>query len=784
MLGAFVEIVLQIFQAINHACCQRRIDFDAHFTRSGVDVRRQHDRLRALTGLLDLPSRAHDVRRGVTDHLQRSVRAGGKTRLAGIDEIAGLRDEDELRVLDILRFDRPCRHAFGLRRNLDVLLRIGEQAHTRRRERERHAQWIVGVVAHICGELRFVADSEEARRHRANEQRLGRDDVHRVFADFRIGGHAHRVERPRREIIRQFDRHTAFARRIGGNNRIPVGGIRKLFAHFDVGRRCGAGGGASSRAVLCRHCWHFGGRRRCRGSGCRNRLPCECASLRGLFLLLFEVLLQALIQFIDRHRQVRRGIHAQRAFGIERVEDRIDRARQQGQHSLVHQIERELHGDRLAVAVGGLNRVRHTLAGLGLSPIGCEGNLQSLRRRLHFDRQQAHFVIAQLVCRVLALDQHDRHVHIRRQIGRDGQFENLSAAGDLDQLILQNAAALDRDQRPVLALERRRDENARGLAGHVRRLIADQRDAIVVLALPRDVFQARDPLPDRGAHFAPGAIRRFGDDLVRTGLRRRIGDAGFALVVGRRRGVIHRDVFRHGLPSTAARRVFDELVLVFAADDVDADRLVRQPVALPIDGDQIDRRGLLLFGDIVTRLHAHVEIAAVPHNRLAARDDLVVFAGHGRLDDQPHRLGDGGSVGEFEIAGNLDREVAVGIGRAGTGQDRLRRRKITTEPPAVEAHPGIIGITPMVVTAPRWLEVKRLLQHIPLQRLIRHAAAEEVIHRHLGGRRLPAHDLFVLRGDHHFKLRRAIGRHGERRIRAGVGKCDLHVVLAQCRASA
>ena len=74
-------------------------------------------------------------------------------------------------------------------------------------------------------------------------------------------------------------------------------------------------------------------------------------------------------------------------------------------------------------------------AGLRRGSIGCERNLQGLRDRLHIDRQQAHFVIAQLVRLVLALDQHDGHIHIRREIRRDRQFVNLRAAGDLDQLI-------------------------------------------------------------------------------------------------------------------------------------------------------------------------------------------------------------------------------------------------------------------------------------------------------------------------------------------------------------
>ena len=303
LLGAFIRIVLEIVQTVDHARRQRRIDFDAELTRSVVVALRQHDQFGALPGLLQLPARAHDVGRGVAQHFQRAVRAGGQARLAGIGEVARLSVEDQIGVFHILRFDGPRGHAFRLRRNLHDLLRVGEQA---------SRPWPTSVKVTLNGFsvllLTFAASCalSPTMKKRGVTGRISSgfvaitstvDSPTLVSAVTPTPWNVHVVRLSGNLIVT-----LTFAGSIGAEDRIPVRGIREVFAHFDVGQRRAVG-----RLGL--------GHRRGAGTsiarpaapgvavaigGCIIRRLAAAARgwqglrLRRLLLLLFEVFLQAL----------------------------------------------------------------------------------------------------------------------------------------------------------------------------------------------------------------------------------------------------------------------------------------------------------------------------------------------------------------------------------------------------------------------------------------------------------------------------------------------------------
>ncbi len=394
--------------------------------------------------------------------------------------------------------------------------------------------------------------------------------------------------------------------------------------------------------------------------------------------------------------------------------------------------------------------------------VGRKRNGERLRGRLDLQRHDANFVIGHGLCRVGAFDQHDRDVHVGRVIGTQRQAIKLAVARHLNHFVLEDAAALDRDQRDVRPLVRRGDEDFGSLAGLIRDLVRDEVDAVVVLPLPRNMIFARHPDKERRAwRVERGAsICLSGDDAIGTTLRWDEGKRCFALVVGRDSLRVNEDVVRLGLPRSAAGFVLDERVLPLAAIDFDLEILVRQArmVAAPIHRDEVDRERLARLADVFFRRQADIIVAAMRDDFAPTRDDLIVAAGRRGFDNQAQAAGDGSR--EFRFV-NRDGELTLGIGRAAARENDLALR-LAAIPPTIKAHPWIVHIAKAVRAAPFRLEIVILVEHIPSHRHIGDVAAKEILDLHRGARVHRARDLGLIRRDDGLELGRAIGGHLER----------------------
>ena len=84
MLSTAVFVMNQVFQAILHPGGQAGVEFDGQLAFSVINFRRQGDGLGTRVTLGQLARRADNIRRGVAQDQQRTIRPGGQARFAGV----------------------------------------------------------------------------------------------------------------------------------------------------------------------------------------------------------------------------------------------------------------------------------------------------------------------------------------------------------------------------------------------------------------------------------------------------------------------------------------------------------------------------------------------------------------------------------------------------------------------------------------------------------------------------------------------------------------------------
>ncbi len=338
----------------------------------------------------------------------------------------------------------------------------------------------------------------------------------------------------------------------------------------------------------------------------------------------------------------------QRAPGVETQHDVVG-AGAQAEHGLVHHIQRKLSaGGRLAVGLARRDGVRDLLARLRLLGLRLKLHIQRDRVQRDIQRQQAHLEIGQpgnvpsCIRGGLRggsrppLDQHHGDVDVGHIALGDGQAVDVAVGRQADDLVAADVGALDGDQGVVRRLEGRGDEDLGGLADVVGGLVADQRDAVVVLAPPGDVILARHPDKDGGSDTPLGPPSQGGswrrDDVVGAALRRDEGRDGFSQLVGGDGDLIHQLLLRLPRPAPAAQVVFNKGVDPLATIELDAQLLIRQALAGPIHRCEIDGALLARVAHVLLRAEADVVGAGMDDGVRPPGDGLVIRAGGGGLD--------------------------------------------------------------------------------------------------------------------------------------------------------
>ncbi len=95
LLGALVLVMLKIFQPVLHRRRERRVKLNRKLALAVVVLRRQRDDFGAPARRGQVARRAHNVGRRVSKDEQRSIRAGGEARLAGVAVFFGHHPKDE-----------------------------------------------------------------------------------------------------------------------------------------------------------------------------------------------------------------------------------------------------------------------------------------------------------------------------------------------------------------------------------------------------------------------------------------------------------------------------------------------------------------------------------------------------------------------------------------------------------------------------------------------------------------------------------------------------------------
>ncbi len=371
---------------------------------------------------------------------------------------------------------------------------------------------------------------------------------------------------------------------------------------------------------------------------------------------------------------------------------------------------------------------------------------------------------------IYPLEDDSGDVDIGRVVGSDRQPVDGGVALQPQHLLGQHAAPLDGDPRPVLARKGTGDQYLGRFAGDIRGLVADEGDAVVVLPPPGNVLSPADPHPGRAAyprlcppHREGGRGGNTYDDTVGAAFLRCEGHHALGAGIGGQLAGIDQGVLRLPLPPPTAALVLHKRVDPFAAGDLDRQFLIRQALALPIDGHHVYRHLLAGLADVLLRGQAHVELALVHHHVAAAGDDLPIVAIDGGLDCQP-------LPARHHLRRQHNRETTLSIRRPGAAEDELGGRLLP--PPAPAAGPRVLVVGKVVATKLGRLEAVGRGEDAPLDGGIGNRAAEEVAHLDVSARRLPGSHLRLARRDRHLELGRAVGgdlEHGGKVIFAQAG---------------
>ena len=412
---------------------------------------------------------------------------------------------------------------------------------------------------------------------------------------------------------------------------------------------------------------------------------------------------------VDRDRQAARGVDAEPATPVERVDDRVRGPWQEGENGLVDQIERQGGADRKAFVVGDADVVRDRLARLwkriGRNQFDVEnlggardGELDVPDLRLRHRRRP----VERRERRLSAADENDGDVDVRDVLLGDRKSVDRAVRFEADDLAGQDPGALDRDQRPLLAGERARDEDLGGVADAILRPVADQGDPIVVAPTPRHGLRAAGPKEQARPDRPPERVGARDDDLVRPADRWNEREPAVAAPVGREGAGGDLGVDRRPRPPPAAGIVLLEDVLPLAPIDGVGQRSIADPLAAPIDGDHLDVDRIAGSPDRSRGREADVEVPGVHDERVAPGEGLTVVSDGGRLDGQ--RPASRPRFGVLEVKGpdvarQLDQEDPIAVRTPASLEDR--RRRLGRPPPAGPTDPRIVLVGEGVALEPR-----------------------------------------------------------------------------------
>ncbi|OQA97832.1 MAG: hypothetical protein BWY25_02104 [Chloroflexi bacterium ADurb.Bin222] len=667
-------------------------------------------------------------------------------RKSAITVAAALHREGQPRGIPVLRGrDAPRDAHLSTRRHLDLLRSLGLHGHRAARgETHLHRERLPGGVVHDPRHLQPIPRDEEPGRNGAHEQGLGDHPFELRLSHAGIRSDRPRVHHPGRERIRQRHRNLSFASRSRPQLRLPQRRIRELLAHFH--RRQSAIAAATPTA--------------------RGKLRYQVSGIGGN---LREASRQAAVQ---REQRIA-GADAQTTLAVEPFEDRGRVGCRQGEDGLVHDGESHIRIHAMTGRVERAHGQRHRRARrVGRRLRGSQLHRQRLRRRgdPQFHPAYPHIRGAPLRRR---FDHDEGDVNVRRKALHDGQRDQ--GIGFLRHEVshLQDAAPLHRHQHLERPLERRRQKNSGAIARAIFARIGDRRDPALG-HLPRCALGTADPERDLTPHRVVLSVLRFGDQHIRPPLGRRHHDLRRA--VGARRDIESRD-HRVGVPPGdvhigACRRARDPR----PARQRRRDRLLRHRRALPIQRQQIHRRGGARGHHPRAWLQSQIEARRVYGERVAPGDREPTRVHHRRFHRPP--LGDGLLLAfrQRQFCGQFQQPASL----------RVRRRLARSNRPPE----GVARVRPPRPAAgDRGGEIGLLGTHFPVQMGIGDRPPEEVARLDQGARRLPLQDILAFRQDRHLKLRLAIRRHCQRKfprpgtIRAGgrVGQGRLHAIAAYPR---
>ena len=203
---------------------------------------------------------------------------------------------------------------------------------------------------------------------------------------------------------------------------------------------------------------------------------------------------------------------------------------------------------------------------------------------------------------------------------------------EADHLVGEYRPAFDGDKGPLLAGEGAGNEYLSRLSGRVSRLVADQRDPIIVAPSPGDGLRAARPEEEARLHHPFVRIVPADDNLVRTAVRWGEGHDPFSVFGGDKRSASDLDIVRFPLPVPATCLILDIGVLPLALVNDVLQWFCGEPLTVPIDGDQVDVHRVTGAADLPFCRQANIEIATVNDDRRTPRDSLAVVPADRGLD--------------------------------------------------------------------------------------------------------------------------------------------------------
>ena len=530
---------------------QRRLEAHLHLALALIHALRQDDGLNAAAFLVQFAGGGHEVAAVVAVDGQQRVWANAHGGLAGVAEVAAFDTEGQVGRLHVINGDVPAHQLPAAGRDRDRLRCLAVNRHPGGFQRHRGLDVGVGVVVDVRAQRHLVADGEEARRDRADDERQAGQDIDAGLADAGVGGGRLAVQPPGGDVVRQGNLDRGAAIGVGHQPGFPVGRVAEVLTHvvlaFDAERR--------------RHLIR----------------PAAAAEAAG-----HERFLDLQPFAGDEQTGAKRA--AQRLAEVERVEDVRRVVFLQQQHGQIDQSHRNLGLDAVAGLVGHGDVERGRIAGGVLLRAGRQrhGQVKLVGRDDDLHEADADVGIGEVgVGHIDRLDGHNGHVDVGRVLLGDGQRDDLAAV-DGDDLLVDDVAALDHQPRLHGLGERRLDENLRRLAGAILALVGRHvHRALVGVGAPAGELGVHRP-DGRAGHLlaAAGVGQRSHDEVcaarfgreAHCGLAVGVGGHGLAADFG-----VNRRPLRHALAE-----LDDALAFPVALVEDDFNRLVAQGFAGPI----------------------------------------------------------------------------------------------------------------------------------------------------------------------------------------------------------